>query len=88
LVQKCYWGDKDQTNFVMRKDEDGRLWMYTGDQATLDSDGYLRIVGRTKVRGTNVLVAVDKADDTSHSGYHHSRRRELVSCQNREHVNV
>jgi len=61
LVQKCYWGDKDQTNFVMRKDEDGRLWMYTGDQATLDSDGYLRIVGRTKdiiIRGGENLSPV------------------------------
>ncbi|KAH9962203.1 acetyl-CoA synthetase-like protein [Russula dissimulans] len=61
LVQKGYWGDKDQTHLVMCKDEDGRLWMYTGDQATLDSDGYLRIVGRSKdiiIRGGENLSPV------------------------------
>ncbi len=26
----------------MRKDENGRLWMHTGDQVTMDDDGYLR----------------------------------------------
>ncbi|KAH9974146.1 hypothetical protein BGW80DRAFT_1305506 [Lactifluus volemus] len=43
LVQKGYWNDKEQTDLAMRKDENGRLWMHTGDQVTLDSDGYLRI---------------------------------------------
>jgi len=37
-----YWGYRDQTDLVMRQDENGRLWMHTGDQVTLDSDGYLR----------------------------------------------
>ena len=37
-----YWDDKEQTDSVMRKDENGTLWMHTGDQTMLDSDGYLR----------------------------------------------
>jgi len=60
-LQKGYWGDKEQTDSVMRKDENGTLWMHTGDQATLDSDGYLRVVGRIKdiiIRGGENLFPV------------------------------
>jgi hypothetical protein len=41
-VVVSYWDDKEQTDSVMRKDENGTLWMHTGDEAMLDSDGYLR----------------------------------------------
>jgi len=46
-VAGSYWGDKEYTDLAMRKDENGTLWMHTGDEATLDSDGYLRSALRT-----------------------------------------
>lgn len=39
-----YWGDPDRTAEAI--DEDG--WMHTGDLATMDPSGYVRIVGRLK----------------------------------------
>ena len=43
-VMLGYWNDPDQT--VEAIDRAG--WMHTGDLATMDHDGYLRIVGRSK----------------------------------------
>ncbi|KAI0761447.1 acyl-CoA synthetase [Irpex lacteus] len=42
-LQKGYWEDPEQTAAVMKWDEDGTLWMYTGDEAIMDEEGYLQI---------------------------------------------
>ncbi|PFH46339.1 hypothetical protein AMATHDRAFT_77711 [Amanita thiersii Skay4041] len=61
LLQKGYWNDEEQTEKVMRRDEEGRLWMYTGDEGIMDGEGYLRVVGRIKdiiIRGGENLFPV------------------------------
>jgi fatty-acyl-CoA synthase len=43
-VMQGYWNDPDKTAAAI--DDDG--WMYTGDLAVMDGDGYCNIVGRIK----------------------------------------
>ncbi len=44
-VMKGYWGDLEETAKVLR---DG--WLYTGDTAYVDGEGYLYVVGRKRDR--------------------------------------
>jgi fatty-acyl-CoA synthase len=43
-VMRGYWNDRERTAEAI--DEDG--WMHTGDLATMDEQGYVRVVGRIK----------------------------------------
>ena len=43
-VMRGYWGDAEHT----RESIDEAGWMHTGDIATIDSEGYCRITGRSK----------------------------------------
>jgi len=43
-VMRGYWGDETATHATL----DAARWMHTGDLATLDDDGYCRVVGRLK----------------------------------------
>ncbi|MGN6703129.1 MAG: AMP-binding protein [Burkholderiaceae bacterium] len=43
-VMLGYWGDEEKT----REAIDAARWMHTGDLATIDENGYCRIVGRSK----------------------------------------
>ncbi|MGD8809587.1 MAG: AMP-binding protein [Gammaproteobacteria bacterium] len=43
-VMRGYWADADKTAEVI----DDAGWMHTGDLATVDADGYFKIVGRIK----------------------------------------
>ncbi|KAF9482709.1 acetyl-CoA synthetase-like protein [Pholiota conissans] len=61
LLQKGYWEDEEQTHKAMKTDEDGILWMHTGDEGIMDEEGYLRVVGRIKdliIRGGENLFPV------------------------------
>ena len=41
---KGYYNDPDKTKEVIDKDK----WIHTGDLGFLDSDGYLKVIGRSK----------------------------------------
>ena len=44
LVMRGYWNDQERT----AESIDPARWMHSGDLATMDEDGYVRIVGRIK----------------------------------------
>ncbi|HEX5706589.1 MAG TPA: long-chain fatty acid--CoA ligase [Pyrinomonadaceae bacterium] len=57
-IMKGYWNRPDETAIALREDDAGRVWLYTGDVARMDEDGYCYIVQRKKdmiiVGGFNV----------------------------------
>jgi long-chain acyl-CoA synthetase len=57
-VMKGYWNKPDDSAQVLRADAEGRIWLYTGDIARIDEDGFTTIVQRKKdliiVDGFNV----------------------------------
>ncbi|KAI1361095.1 hypothetical protein F5Y08DRAFT_315626 [Xylaria arbuscula] len=48
LVMKGYYDDPERTAEDRIADEEGRVWMYSGDEACMDEDGYVEITGRIK----------------------------------------
>jgi long-chain acyl-CoA synthetase len=57
-VMLGYWNQPTETAIALREDSKGRTWLYTGDVARMDDDGYFYIVQRKKdmiiVSGFNV----------------------------------
>ena len=57
-VMKGYWKRPDETAIALRTDQEGVVWLYTGDVARIDNDGFTFIVQRKKdmiiVDGYNV----------------------------------
>jgi long-chain acyl-CoA synthetase len=47
-VMKGYWNRADETAIALRPDDAGRMWLYTGDVARMEEDGYFYIVQRKK----------------------------------------
>jgi long-chain acyl-CoA synthetase len=47
-VMKGYHNMPTETTNALRKDKDGKVWLYTGDIVRMDEDGYFYIVDRKK----------------------------------------
>jgi long-chain acyl-CoA synthetase len=43
-----YWNNPLETQDVLRRRDDGKLWLHTGDLAYIDSDGFVFLVDRKK----------------------------------------
>ncbi|KAJ5353942.1 hypothetical protein N7541_006506 [Penicillium brevicompactum] len=92
LLMKEYWGDPEKTAEVMIPDETGKVWMHTGDEASMSPDGYITITGRIKdliIRGgenihpleiENCLLANDAISDVSIVGIPDVRYGEAVAA--------
>lgn len=59
LLMKNYWDDKKKTDEVMVPDKDdaNKYWMLTGDEGSMDEEGYVQITGRIKVSSMGNRVA-------------------------------
>ena len=47
-IHRGYWKNPAKTAEALIEDDDGTVWLRTGDEATIDSDGYCSITGRFK----------------------------------------
>lgn len=47
-MMKGYFNKPEETANVMRKHDDGRIWIHSGDLGYIDEDGFLYIKGRIK----------------------------------------
>ena len=47
-VMKGYFNNKKETEYVLRKHADGKIWVHSGDIGTIDEDGFVYIKGRVK----------------------------------------
>ena len=88
-VMLGYWDDPEKTSEAI----DRARWMHTGDLATMDDDGYVKIVGRIKdmvIRGgeniypreiEEFLIGLDQVEDVQVVGVPDERYgEELLAC--------
>ncbi|MEM7034797.1 MAG: long-chain fatty acid--CoA ligase [Chloroflexota bacterium] len=47
-IMQGYWNMPDETAKVLRTDEDGITWLYTGDIGVMEENGFTKIVDRKK----------------------------------------
>lgn len=93
LTMKGYFADEARTADVLRQDtRDGQWWVYSGDEAEMDEDGFVQITGRIKdliIRGgenihplevENCLFQLDGVKEVSVVGVPDDRLGESVAA--------
>ncbi|KAI6906431.1 acyl-CoA synthetase/AMP-acid ligase-like protein II [Hortaea werneckii] len=94
LVMKEYWNDPEKTAEVMIPDhhDPTKVWMLTGDEASIDEEGFVKITGRIKdliIRGgenihplevENCLLAHGKVREISVVGLPDEKYGEVVAA--------
>ena len=100
LVMKEYWGAPEKTREVLYPDAEGKMWMHTGDEGSMDSEGYVSITGRIKdliIRGgenihpleiESCLLGHDGVRDASVVGIKDEKYGETVAAFVRRHSNA
>ena len=64
-LQRGYWRNPEKTAETMKTDEDGILWLHTGDEAVFDEHDYATITGRFKdiiIRGGENIYPLEIED--------------------------
>jgi long-chain acyl-CoA synthetase len=47
-MMKGYYNNKEETDYVMRRHDDGKIWIHSGDIGYIDEDGFVYVQGRVK----------------------------------------
>ncbi|KAE8151183.1 acetyl-CoA synthetase-like protein [Aspergillus avenaceus] len=91
-LHRGYFNNKAKTDEVMREDDNRVTWLYTGNEAILDQEGYCHILGRTKdiiIRGGENLFPAEiescllkhpSINDASVVGVPDPKYGEAVAC--------
>ncbi|KKF96681.1 putative acyl-CoA synthetase YngI [Ceratocystis platani] len=89
---KGYWRDQEKTDQVRVVDDNGVVWMHSGDEAEMDEEGFVKITGRIKdliIRGgeniypleiENCLIQHPKIVDASVVGVPDDKYGESVAA--------
>lgn len=66
-LQRGYWKNQVKTDEVMKRDENGVLWMHTGDECVIDRQGYCTVTGRIK----DIIIRGECVRPFKQHGIHH-----------------
>ena len=87
-VMKGYYNKPDETDMILRRHPDGRIWVHTGDIGYLDEDGFVFLDSRIKrliIRhdGFKVFPSMIENVVSRHPAVHQCS---VVGCTDKDHV--